>query len=76
MESSDFGIWAMLLFWASAAGGIALAVSWGRSRNKNPVNKEQILKSLKKRLECGELEQEEYDRRIRELSQQPPSTKK
>jgi uncharacterized membrane protein len=74
MESSDFGIWAMLLFWASAAGGIALAISWGRSKNKNPVDKQQIEKSLKMRLERGELEQEEYDKRIRELNRQPPST--
>jgi uncharacterized membrane protein len=72
MESSEFGIWAMLLFWASAAGGIALAISWGKSKNKNPVDKQQIEKSLKMRLQRGELEQEEYDRRIRELEQQSP----
>jgi uncharacterized membrane protein len=75
MESSDFGIWAMLLFWASAAGGIALAISWGKSRNKNPVDKQQIEKSLKIRLQRGELEQDEYDRRIRELNQQPSPKK-
>jgi uncharacterized membrane protein len=75
MGSSEFGIWAMLLFWASAAGGIALAISWGRSRSKNPVHKQQIEKSLKMRLQRGELEQDEYDKRIRELNQQPSPEK-
>jgi uncharacterized membrane protein len=72
MESSEFGIWAMLLFWASAAGGIALAISWGRSKNRNPVNRQQIKKSLKTRLQRGELEQDEYDRKIRELESRSP----
>jgi uncharacterized membrane protein len=72
MESSEFGIWAMLLFWAAAAGGIALAISWGKSKNSNPVNTQQIKKSLKLRLERGELEQDEYEQKIRELDNQPP----
>jgi uncharacterized membrane protein len=72
MESSEFGIWAMLLFWASAAGGIALAIRWGRSRNRNPVNRQQIEKSLEIRLQRGELDQDEYDRKIRELDNRAP----
>ncbi len=67
MESSEFGIWAMLAFWASAIGGIALAIRWGTSKNKSPEEKKLLVKSLKKRLERGEINQAEFDKRIRKL---------
>jgi len=66
MDSSNLGIVAMLAFWASAIGGIALAISWAKSRGQGASN-EAIRKSLKKRLKAGELTQEQYDQRINEL---------
>ena len=68
MESADFGIWAMLMFWASAAGGILLAIIWAKRRNSNPVSRELLMRSLKKRLEQGEISQDEFDKRIEALS--------
>ena len=34
MDTREFGILAMIAFWASAAGGIAIAISWARFRGK------------------------------------------
>ena len=34
MDSDDFGLWAMLAFWASAMGGIMLGISWAKSRGE------------------------------------------
>jgi uncharacterized membrane protein len=63
----------MLLFWASAAGGIALAIRWGLTRKSDPGNRQRIAESLKKRLQRGELTQEEYDRRMLELEKRTPT---
>ena len=68
MDMSEFGVWAMIVFWGSALGGIAFAISWARSRSHNPVTKEQLLNSLKQRLEKSEISQQEYDRRVAEIN--------
>lgn len=68
MGSSDFGIWAMLAFWASAIGGVVGAIRWAGSRRHNPASRELIVHSLEKRLEEGEISQEEFDRKLAELS--------
>lgn len=68
MDSSDFGLWAMLAFWASAIGGIMLGVSWAKSKGKkSPAPKDVILKSLKNRLNNDEITEEEYQKRLKEL---------
>jgi putative membrane protein len=67
MTNSDFGIWAMLIFWGSAIGGILLGISWAKRKGGNPVGREQLLKSLEQRLERGEITQEEYEKRVKEL---------
>ncbi len=67
MESSEFGIWAMLAFWASAIGGIVGAIRWAGSRRQNPVSRDQIIRSLEQRLEQGEISREEFDRKLKEL---------
>lgn len=64
MDNSSFGLWAMLAFWASAIGGIVIGVSWARTRGRNPVDPELQLKSLKSRLEAGEITPEEYDKKV------------
>lgn len=64
VETTEFGIWAMIVFWGSAVGGIVFAISWARTKGRNPVNQELLLKSLKERLERGEIEEEEYHRRV------------
>lgn len=69
MNTSDFGFWAMIAFWGIALGGISLGVSWARSKRKNPVPKELLIRSLEKRLESGEINREEYERRILRLSE-------
>lgn len=66
MGSDNFGIVAMFAFWASAIGGIALAISWAKSKGQSASN-EAIQKSLKKRLDDGELTQEQYEQRLNEL---------
>lgn len=67
MDTSEFGFWAMLVFWGTAIGGIALGISWARMRGRNPVSRAQLEKSLKRRLEAGEINQEEYDRKMAAL---------
>jgi putative membrane protein len=67
MDMSEFGVWAMLAFWGSALGGIAFAVTWARSRGRNPATREQLLNSLKRRLEKGEISQQDYASRIAEI---------
>ena len=57
----------MIGFWLSAVGGILTGVLWLRRRNPNPVPKAEIRASLKKRLEAGELDRAEYDKRLRDL---------
>jgi putative membrane protein len=64
MDNSDFGIWAMLAFWGSALGGIALAIGWAKSKGRNPASRTQLEHSLKRRLEKGEISQQEFDRRL------------
>jgi putative membrane protein len=65
MDTSSFGFWAMLAFWASAIGGIVIGVSWARTRGKNPVDPQLQIKSLQSRLESGEISQEEYEKRLK-----------
>lgn len=67
MDMGEFGIWAMIIFWGSAIGGIVFAISWARSKGKNPVKREFLLRSLKQRLDKGEIEEEEYRRRVSQL---------
>ena len=68
MDSNDFGLWAMFAFWASAIGGIMLAIKWANKRGKkSPAPPSIIIESLKKRLAEGELSEEEYQRRLRDL---------
>jgi len=67
-DSDSFGLWAMFAFWASAIGGIFLAVQWAnRKSKKSPAPHDVILKSLKKRLDDGEITQDEYDERSKRL---------
>jgi len=67
-ESGSFGLWAMFAFWISAIGGIFLAVKWAsRKGNKSPAPADIIRQSLKQRLVDGEISEEEYQRRLREL---------
>ncbi|MGD8842669.1 MAG: SHOCT domain-containing protein [Gammaproteobacteria bacterium] len=65
MDTSSFGFWAMLAFWASAIGGLVIGISWARTRGRNPVDPELQLKSLKSRLDAGEISREEYEKRVR-----------
>ncbi|MBV1875230.1 MAG: SHOCT domain-containing protein [Cycloclasticus sp.] len=68
MNSSDFGLWAMLAFWASAIGGIYLAVKWANKKGKkSPAPRDVMIKSLDKRLAEGEISPEEYQRRLQDL---------
>jgi len=68
MDTGDFGLWAMLAFWASGIGGAVLAIQWAnRKSKKSPAPRDVILKSLKKRLDDGEISQEEYKSRIKNL---------
>ena len=64
MDTTEFGIWAMIAFWGSAIGGIVFAISWARAKGRNPVDRELLLRSLKQRLEKGEIDEEEYRRRV------------
>jgi len=68
MDSSDFGLWAMLAFWASAIGGIFLAVQWANKKSKkSSAPRDVMIKSLDKRLAEGEITPEEYQRRLKDL---------
>ena len=67
MDMSEFGVWAMLVFWGSALGGIAFAITWAKSRSRNPATREQIINSLKQRLEKGEISQQDFARRMAEI---------
>ena len=67
-ETAGFGLWAMFAFWASAIGGITLAIKWANNKGgKGPAPTEIIIQSLKKRLADGEISEEEYQRRLEEL---------
>jgi putative membrane protein len=57
----------MIVFWGTAIGGIATAITWARMKGRNPARRDVIVKSLKKRLEEGELTQEKFDRKLAEL---------
>lgn len=70
METTGFGIWAMLLFWASAVGGIALAISWARMKGRNPATRHLLEQSLKRRLEAGEISRQEFERKMAGLNRQ------
>jgi putative membrane protein len=67
MDFSSFGVWAMIAFWASAIGGIVIGVSWARTRGKNPVDRESLVKSLQSRLESGEITREDYEKKLSTL---------
>ena len=67
METADFGFWAMIIFWGTAIGGIATAITWARMKGRNPVDRELLIKSLQRRLEAGEISQDEYDKKLAEL---------
>jgi uncharacterized membrane protein len=67
MDTSDFGFWAMIVFWGTAIGGIATAITWGRMKGRNPVDRKLLVESLRKSLEAGEISQEEYDRKLAKL---------
>jgi putative membrane protein len=67
MDTTDFGFWAMIIFWGTAIGGIATAITWARMKGRNPVDRELLVKSLQRRLEAGEISQDEYDRKLAEL---------
>ena len=69
MDTSSFGFWAMIVFWGSAISGIVIGISWAHSRNKNPVDRELLIKSLQHRLESGEITREEYNKKLKGLSQ-------
>jgi len=69
MESDDFGVFAMLAFWGSAIGGIVFAVSWAKSKGQ-AASGEIIRESLKRRLDAGDLTQEQYDQRLKELEEE------
>jgi len=68
MDTSEFGVWAMIAFWGSAFGGIAIAISWARSRGGNPVKRGLLIQSLNRRFEAGEISQAEYETKLAELS--------
>ncbi len=67
MDTADFGFWAMIVFWGTAIGGIVTAISWARLKGRNPAGRELLIKSLKKRLEAGEISQAEYESKLAEL---------
>ncbi|ORU90584.1 MAG: hypothetical protein A6F71_06365 [Cycloclasticus sp. symbiont of Poecilosclerida sp. M] len=68
MDSQNFGLLSMLAFWASAIGGVFLAVQWAKRKSKkNPAPRDVIIKSLKKRLDEGEITQAEYEQRLKAL---------
>ena len=67
MDTTDFGFWAMIIFWGTAIGGIATAITWARMKGRNPVDRELLVKSLKRRLEAGDISQDEYDKKLAEL---------
>ena len=60
MDSADFGLWAMFIFWGSAIGGVVWGISWAKSRKGNPVDKKLLVKLLQQRLEKGEIDAEEF----------------
>lgn len=74
MDTSSFGFWAMIAFWASAIGGILIGISWAASKRKNPLDRELLIKSLQARLESGEISPEEYQKKLNALS--PPALEK
>ena len=67
MDTSEFGFWAMIIFWGTAIGSIATAITWARMKGRNPVDRALLLKSLQRRLESGEISQEEYQKKLAEL---------
>jgi len=67
MDTTDFGFWAMIIFWGTAIGGIATAITWARMKGRNPVDRELLVKSLQRRLEAGEISQDEYEKKLAEL---------
>jgi putative membrane protein len=70
MDLSRTGVWAMILCWLSAIGGIAMAILWAASKNRSPVDDESVRQSLERRLKAGEISQAEYEKRSAQLGQQ------
>lgn len=71
MDTSEFGFWAMLVFWGMALGSIALGISLATRKGNRPVNREFVEKSLKRRLKTGEISRELYDQKLKELDDAP-----
>jgi hypothetical protein len=67
MNTEDFGFWAMIIFWGTAIGGIATGITWARMKGRTPVDRELLIKSLQIRLKAGDINQEEYDRKLAAL---------
>lgn len=61
------GILMMIGFWIAAAGGLLTGILWLRQRNSDPASRAAIRASLRQRLESGELDPEEYERRLAAL---------
>lgn len=57
----------MIAFWGSAIGSIAFGISWAKRKGRSPVSDDQILMSLKKRLEKGEITRERCDSEVKKL---------
>lgn len=57
----------MLLFWASALGGIGLAIGWARMKGRNPPNRRLLETSLRRRLAAGEISREQFEKRMADL---------
>ena len=67
MDTSEFGFWAMIIFWGTAVGGTATAITWARMKGRNPANRKLIEKSLQQRLDQGEISREEFEQRMSAL---------
>jgi putative membrane protein len=67
MDLSKSGLWAMILCWVSAIGGIAMAILWAASKSRSPVDEELLRKALERRFKAGELSQADYEKRLGQL---------
>lgn len=70
MDVSKTGFWAMILCWLSAIGGIAMAILWAASKRRQPLDPELLARSLERRLKAGEIDQAEYEKRLKALRQE------
>ena len=70
MDISKTGLWAMILCWVSAIGGITMAILWAASKRRPPLDRELLIKSLDRRLNNGEISQAEYDKKLDDVQHQ------